>query len=79
MCRGVVLRIRGVLRAVLLLAIASLAIGARFHDGPIAIFAGGPFTSGELVAGAEPHRREEIPIDAVTSGSLWLFELAPRN
>ena len=26
-----------------------LGVGARFHDGPIAIFAGGPFRSGEWV------------------------------
>ena len=29
-------------------------VGARFADGPIAILAGGPFTSGELVTGPEP-------------------------
>ncbi len=36
------------------LAIGGLFIGARFSDGPLAIIAGGPFTSGELVTGAEP-------------------------
>jgi hypothetical protein len=49
-----VLRILGVLVVVLLVAIGGLAAGARFADGPIAIFAGGPFTSGELVSGPEP-------------------------
>jgi hypothetical protein len=49
-----VLRILGVVLAVLLLAIAGLAVGARFHDGPIAIFAGGPFASGEPFTGPEP-------------------------
>jgi hypothetical protein len=49
-----VLRILGLALAVLLVAIAGLAVVARFHDGPIAIFAGGPFESGELVTGPEP-------------------------
>jgi hypothetical protein len=34
--------------------VAGLVIAARFSDGPIAIVAGGPFTSGELVGGPEP-------------------------
>ena len=38
----------------LVLLIAVGLIGARFADGPVAILAGGPFTSGELVTGPEP-------------------------
>jgi hypothetical protein len=38
----------------IVLAVAALLAGARFHDGPLAIVAGGPFTSGELHAGPEP-------------------------
>lgn len=49
-----VLRVVGGLLAVLLLAIGGLVVGARFADGPIAIIAGGPFTSGTLVTGPEP-------------------------
>ena len=49
-----VLRVVGGLLALLLLAIGGLLVGARFADGPIAIIAGGPFTSGELVSGSEP-------------------------
>ncbi|RIL05913.1 MAG: hypothetical protein DCC71_08530 [Proteobacteria bacterium] len=49
-----VARILGVLLAVVIAAIAGLAVAARFSDGPIAIFAGGPFTSGERVSGPEP-------------------------
>jgi hypothetical protein len=49
-----VLRVVGGLLVLLLLAIAALLIGARFADGPLAIVAGGPFTSGELVSGPEP-------------------------
>ena len=49
-----VLRVVSGLLALLLVAIAALLVGARFADGPIAIIAGGPFKSGELVSGAEP-------------------------
>ncbi len=35
-------------------AVAVLLIGARFSDGPIAIVAGGPFTSGTPYVGDEP-------------------------
>lgn len=42
------------LLVVLFVGIAGLLVGARFADGPIAIVAGGPFRSGELVTGAEP-------------------------
>jgi hypothetical protein len=49
-----ILRILGVALAAVLLAIAAVAVAARFQDGPLAIFAGGPFTSGELVRGPEP-------------------------
>jgi hypothetical protein len=38
---------------VLLMGTAALLIGARFADGPLAIVAGGPFKSGELVTGPE--------------------------
>lgn len=34
--------------------VAVLGVAARFHDGPLAIVAGGPFTSGERYAGPEP-------------------------
>lgn len=49
-----ILRIVGGLVAVLLVGIGGLLVGARFADGPIAIVAGGPFTSGEVVRGPEP-------------------------
>ena len=49
-----VLRVVGGLLIVLLVLVASLLVGARFADGPIAIIAGGPFTSGKLVSGSEP-------------------------
>jgi hypothetical protein len=34
--------------------LGALLLGARFHDGPLAIVAGGPFTSGESYVGPEP-------------------------
>ncbi len=48
------LRVIGGAFLALALLIAALVIGARFSDGPIAIAAGGPFTSGERVSGPEP-------------------------
>jgi hypothetical protein len=49
-----ILRAVGGLIAIVVVALAALLIGARFADGPLAILAGGPFRSGELVAGPEP-------------------------
>ena len=51
---GTLLKIVGALIAALVLLIGGLLVGARFADGPLAIAAGGPFTSGELVTGPEP-------------------------
>ncbi len=82
----------GLLGSLVLLIVLAL-IGARFADGPVAIIPGGPFTSGELVRieegpllaplTAELSRKyvggAEIRPEAVTSGYLWLFELAPRS
>ena len=48
------LRVLGGLLVALLLVLGGLLVGARLADGPIAIIAGGPFTSGELVTGSEP-------------------------
>ncbi len=49
-----VLRVVGGLLALLLVVLGGLLVGVRFADGPVAIIAGGPFTSGELVSGPEP-------------------------
>ena len=81
-----VLRIVGVVLAVLLIAIAGLAVGARFHDGPIAIFAGGPFASGELVTGPEPdwsfvHEVREVEfqlLDPPRSRTTWILDHAGK-
>jgi len=77
-----VLRIAIGLVAVLVLALAGLLIGARFADGPLAIVAGGPFTSGELVTGAEPdwsfvHGIREVEfqlLDPPRSRTTWIVD-----
>ncbi len=66
----------------LVLLIAIALIGARFADGPIAIIAGGPFTSGELVTGPEPdwsfaHDIQEVEfqlVDPPRSRTTWILE-----
>jgi hypothetical protein len=44
-----IFRILGILVALLVIAIGALFVGARFHDGPLAVIPGGPLVSGELV------------------------------
>ncbi len=76
------LRVVGVLLGVLILAIAALVLGARFADGPVAIVAGGPFTSGELVTGSEPDwsfvrdvREVEFQLlDPPRSRTTWILD-----
>ena len=76
-----VLRVVGGLLALLLVVIAGLLVGARFADGPIAIVAGGPFTSGELVSGPEPDwsfvggvREVEFQLlDPARSRTTWIL------
>ena len=83
--RGV-LRIFAVAAAGLLLLLAGLAVAARFHDGPIAIFAGGPFASGELVEGPEPdwsfvHGVREVEFqlhDPPRSRTTWILDHAGK-
>jgi hypothetical protein len=48
-----VIRWIGIAIGVLVLCVGALAIGARFSDGPIAMFPGGPFRSGEWVEAAD--------------------------
>ena len=49
--------LKGLAGLVLVIAVlmAGVLIAARFSDGPLAIIAGGPFTSGELSQGPEPN------------------------
>ncbi|MFT4519061.1 MAG: hypothetical protein ACI9JM_001452 [Halioglobus sp.] len=69
----------GVAIAVVLLGIVAFLTSMRFHDGPIEIFSGGPFTSGELSSTPEDWRylkdRETIEfqtMDPSTSRVVWL-------
>lgn len=63
-------------------AIGGLLLGARFSDGPLAIIAGGPFTSGELITGPEPdwsfvHDTQEVEfqlLDPARSRTTWIIE-----
>jgi hypothetical protein len=71
----------GLLGALVLIVVIVL-IGARFADGPIAIIAGGPFTSGERVTGPEPDwslardiREVEFQlVEPPRSRTTWILE-----
>jgi len=66
----------------LALVIGVVLLGARFADGPVAIIAGGPFTSGDLVTGPEPdwtlmRNVQEVEfqlIDPARSRTTWILE-----
>ena len=49
-----ILVVIGVLILIPVVALGTLAISARFSDGPSAVFSGGPLVAGELVTGPEP-------------------------
>lgn len=76
------LRVAGVLVALLAVAILGLAGAARLSDGPIALFAGGPFTSGERATGPEPDwsfvrdvREVEFQlVDPPRSRTTWILD-----
>lgn len=76
-----VLRVVGGLLALLFVILGGLLIGARFADGPIAIVAGGPFTSGALVGGPEPDWSfvRDVPevefqlLDPARSRTTWIL------
>lgn len=67
---------------VLVVGLVGLSIAARFADGPIAMFAGGPFTNGELIGGSEPdwsfvHDVQEVEfqlLDPPRSRTTWILE-----
>lgn len=75
------LRVLGGLVAILVLALVVLLVGARFSDGPLAIVAGGPFRSGELVTGPEPdwsflHDAREVQfqlLEPARSRTTWVI------
>jgi len=75
-------KLLGGLLIALVLGLGGLFIGARFSDGPLAIIAGGKFTSGQLVT--EPvsdwsflHDTQEVEfqlLDPVRSRTTWIIE-----
>lgn len=79
---SLLLRILGGLIAVIVIGLGSLLVGARFADGPLAIVAGGPFTSGETVTGPEPdwsfaHDVREVEfqlLEPPRSRTTWIIE-----
>ena len=70
------------LAVVLVVGFGALLVGARFSDGPLAILAGGPFTSGERVT--QPvadwsfvHDTREVEfqlLDPPRSRTTWIIE-----
>ena len=76
------LRALGVLLVALAVALGALLVGARFADGPLAIIAGGPFTSGVLQSGPEPdwsfvHDVREVEfqlLEPARSRTTWILE-----
>ena len=79
---------RWILRALLalVLLVVATALGARFSDGPLAIVAGGPFRSGELVVGPEPDwtfvhdiREVELQLEVPPrSRTTWIVDHAGK-
>jgi hypothetical protein len=77
-----VLKIALGLAGLLVLIVGVVLVSARFADGPVAIIAGGPFSSGELVTGPEPdwsfvHDTREVEfqlLDPARSRTTWIVE-----
>ena len=80
------LRLVGAILGLAIVVVVVLLVAARFSDGPIAIIAGGPFRSGELVPGPEPDwafAREvgEVEfqlVDPPRSRTTWILEHAGK-
>jgi hypothetical protein len=78
-----VLRAIGMLLLVLVLAIAATAFGARFADGPVALFPGGAFRTGEWVEDPAADLSfaadiQEIELESgspPTSRTVWILVL----
>ncbi len=76
------LKILGGLVGLVVLAVIGVLVAARFHDGPLALISGGPFTSGEHYQGAEPDwsfLKDYVTVefqllDPVRSRTTWIVE-----
>jgi len=79
---GILKRLLGGLLIALILGIGGLLIGARFSDGPVAIIAGGAFTTGQLITDAVPdwsfvHDTREVEfqlLEPARSRTTWIIE-----
>ena len=79
---AVLKRVLGSLLLLLIVGIAALLIGARFSDGPLAIIAGGAFTTGQLVADpvtdwSFAHDIQEVEfqlLEPPRSRTTWIIE-----
>ncbi len=75
-------RITLALFALVIVCVGSLVIAARLSDGPLAIIAGGPFASGELVGAPVPdwsfvHDTREVEfqlLEPARSRTTWIIE-----
>ena len=75
----------GILAAIVVVIVVGLT-AARFNDGPLAIIAGGPFTSGELYTGVEPDwsfvkDMQEVQfqsLDPARSRTTWILQVEDR-
>jgi len=75
----------GIIAAILML-IGGTALYVQQHDGPVEIFAGGPFRSGELIEGVEPdwafiRSKDTVELQLLeppASRLLWVVEYDNR-
>lgn len=72
--------------ATILIAFSAFLFFMKFHDGPIEVFSGGPFKTGDIVQGPEPDwtqyaDRATIQLQSVVparSRTLWLVVIDDR-
>lgn len=69
----------GIITASIIVLVGVLLVSVRFHDGPLEIISGGPFTSGELTPAPDDWSflidRAQIEfqtMDPATSRTVWL-------
>ena len=73
----------GAVLLVLVLAFGAVLVGARWHDGPMGMIAGGPLVAGDLAIGAEPDWKfaHDIPtvefqlLNPARSRTTWILEV----
>ncbi len=71
---------------ILIIAFSAFLFFMRFHDGPIEIFSGGPFKTGDMVTGVEPDWSAHTDratlqlqsLEPARSRTLWLVVVDGR-